>query len=148
MRRRLPEITRPNGRPYRPRMIDAKVYYLDEEPAGVYIFGTHDVAIAQGHALAILGALNETWYRHDLLTEYRFALGYPARQTWISLIPAGEPDELEKVYVRSETRGRAAVEFGIQEDLVIASDITPSHAKRRSALARVLPPALVGFPSF
>lgn len=44
----LPVITRPNGKPYRPRRVVAETFLdMDEAVAGVVVFGTHNVVRAR-----------------------------------------------------------------------------------------------------
>ncbi len=92
-------ITRPNGKPYRPRRVIAQV--VGEEDEGVLILGTHDLARAQ-----ILA---------DQMAEYVAGKGYVAVGPWRGWFRDGFRLG-RREWITDEERGRAGVCFrGIEE---------------------------------
>lgn len=96
-------ITRPNGRPYRPRRVIAQVVGdgIDE---GVLILGTHDLARAQ-----ILA---------DQMAEYVAGRGFVAIGPWRGWFRDGF-DAGRRQWITDEERGRAGVCF---REIVEAGD--------------------------
>ena len=94
----LDVITRPNGKPYRPRKVIAYgVYDPDECPESVVVLGTHDVVRAQ--------ALATTFVKHDLL-DSSYAPAGPCTVWWRDGMEYGR-----RVWLNDAEHGRAGVWF-------------------------------------
>jgi hypothetical protein len=94
----LKPITRPNGKPYRPRKVIAYgVYDADECPVGVVVFGTHNTERAQ--------ALADSLVKCDLL-DAGYAPAEPSCVWWSDGFDGGS-----RVWVNDAEHGRAGVWF-------------------------------------
>jgi hypothetical protein len=93
----LPEIMRPNGKPYRPRKITACAVLDDDElTVGVVVFGTHDPATAQQLADAIaFRDAGSSFFATD-----------PGRVWWRDGFDGGR-----RMWITDEEHGRAGVWF-------------------------------------
>ncbi len=95
----LATVTRPNGKPYRPRKIVTRrwenVGGYDED-CGAVVLGTHDIEAARQEADRAI----KFWFDHDMVATKPevswFRLGYAN----------GEP-----MWLRDEVKGRAGVMF-------------------------------------
>lgn len=98
---RLPAITRPNGKIYRPRKLAVQIWdndeaYGDHGSYGVFVIGTHDVSVAEPLAS---DRIRREWYPELTATRPRLR--------WVRLGYLNG----EQAWVDDEVRGRAAVEF-------------------------------------
>jgi hypothetical protein len=96
---RLPVIIRPNGNPYRPRGIRT-ARWDNEDTYGVIVLGTHDVDLAQTHAVE--------GCRFFFGCEYALK---PEKGWWRSGMDRGDP-----AWFRDEVRGAAGVMFTASDD--------------------------------
>jgi hypothetical protein len=93
----LPVITRPNGKPYRPRKVTAyAVTDKDEITVGVIVFGTHDAGRAQELADQIA--------RWDIGGNYTAV--DPVAVWWADRFECGQ-----RVWVTDEEHGRGGIWF-------------------------------------
>jgi hypothetical protein len=91
-------ITRPNGKPYRPRKVIAYgVYDANECPVGVVVFGTHDVDRAL--------ALADLFVKCDLL-DAGYAPAEPSCVWWSDGFEGGA-----RHWITDPEHGRAGVWF-------------------------------------
>lgn len=74
---RLPAITRPNGKAYRPRKIEAYPIGEDGDVEEVAVLGTHDVACATGYADDLVRHYVDSGYtvRYERLVWWRSTWG-------------------------------------------------------------------------
>jgi hypothetical protein len=100
---KLPVIVRPNGKVYRPRTLTAGAWeneYANDDYAGCFVFGTHDIDLARPVAEE----------------ECRFAFGVQhainPELVWIRDAFEGG----ERRWVQDAVRGRAAVRFVASDD--------------------------------
>jgi hypothetical protein len=90
-------ITRPNGKPYRPRkVIAAAVCDEDESLAGVIVLGTHDLAVAQTLA--------------DRYAAWQLGSGTVAADPLLGWYRDGLVNG-QRCWITDEARGRAGIWF-------------------------------------
>lgn len=111
-----PTITRPNGKPYRPRKGPEAVLlgYEDEDPSHVLVLRTHDEHAALALAEAAVENYIDSWYGRD--SGFSWTITDP-EQVWRRTKPAGtDPDDgysMRVVYADDPDRGVAAVRWTI-----------------------------------
>ncbi|MEP6477834.1 MAG: hypothetical protein ABJB03_00455 [Rhodoglobus sp.] len=132
----LPAITRPNGKLYRPRKVDATVTWMDDEPHSVMVFGTHSAEVARPLAEEILRIGNEA-----IANDFGPDLGYTyefedrAELRWMATVPGRDQDgdRLVRYYRDNSEHGRACVLWLLRQ--VDATPVQPDG---------IMPPVLDG----
>jgi len=109
---KLPAIQRPNGKLYRPRKIEAIGLGNDDEITRILVFGTHDKAFAEIHAMAKGEQICGEFYSCD----YELKISGPGKHGWYRRDLATF-DEGRPIYVFAEDpeTGRAGVMFPVDE---------------------------------
>jgi hypothetical protein len=113
----LPVIVRPNGKPYRPRKLEATSAWVDDELAAIYVFGFHDAAIARPWAEALVAELNSATVEVFGPGAYIHELAEPPTLDWIGTSPGwdSESDRMTRCFKPDPDRGRAAVVWKVRE---------------------------------
>ncbi len=118
----FPPIKRPNGILYRPRKLIAVPLGDEDETTGVVVFGTHDVSVARGWAEHELTALSKEFHR----AEVKYRVESEGERVWLAQHLSHFEDRTPYyVYRKDPERGRAGVEFDVQEYDATEPDASP-----------------------
>ena len=109
---KLPAIQRPNGKLYRPRKIAAIGLGNEDEITHILVFGTHDKAFAETHAMAEGQRICSEFYSSD----YELRISGAGKQGWyrrdLATFDEGSP---YYVFAEDPEKGRAGVMFPVDE---------------------------------